>query len=271
LSLIQAVILGVVQGLTEFLPISSSGHLVLGESLLKVKFADIGFDVFLHVGTLLAVIIYFRQPIWKMLRAVWFKFKSKLVKKGDTEYLEEDWQLFWLIILGSIPAGLIGVGFKDFFEKAFSSVRIVSVMLLFTGTILFLTRFFKGVREKLRWADALWVGLAQAIAILPGVSRSGLTISAGIFRKVEPAKAAEFSFLLSLPAVLGANVLELKDVLSRSNKSGGVTVYLAGAIAALIVGYIAIKFLLGVIKKGKFQYFGYYCFAVGLFFLIFAS
>jgi undecaprenyl-diphosphatase len=270
LSLIQAVILGALQGLTEFLPISSSGHLVLGESLLKVKFDDISFDVFLHLGTLLAVVIFFRHAIWKMLRAVYLKTKSILTKSRINTYHEEDWQLFWLIVLGTIPAGLIGVGFKDFFEKAFSSVRTVSLLLLFTGTVLFLTRYFKGIREKLKWADALWVGLAQAIAILPGVSRSGLTISAGIFRKVEPAKAAEFSFLLSLPAVLGASILELKDLLSQSNKSGGLTIYLAGAVTALIVGYIAIKFLLGVIKRGKFQYFGYYCFAVGLFFLIFA-
>ncbi len=269
MSLLQAIILGALQGLTEFLPISSSGHLVLGEFLLKIKFGDISFDVFLHVGTLLAVVIYFRHSIWKMLRAVWLKIRSMLIKKGTEAYLEEDWNLFWLIVLGSIPAGLIGVGFKDFFEKAFSSVRIVSVMLLFTGSVLFLTRFFKGMRERLKWVDALWVGLAQAIAILPGVSRSGLTISAGIFRKVEPARAAEFSFLLSLPAVLGASILELKDVLNQSNKNGGLIIYLVGAVTALIVGYIAIKFLLGVIKRGKFQYFSYYCLALGFFFLIF--
>ncbi|HEX7401930.1 MAG TPA: undecaprenyl-diphosphate phosphatase [candidate division Zixibacteria bacterium] len=269
MSLLQAIILGLVQGLTEFLPISSSGHLVLGESLLKVKFDDISFEVFLHLGTLLAVVIFFRHSIWKMLRAVWFKVKSILIKNGTTSYLDEDWRLFWLIVLGSVPAGLIGVGFKDFLEKTFSSVRIVSVMLLFTGSVLFLTRFFKGLREKLKWGDAIWVGLAQAIAILPGVSRSGLTISAGIFRKVEPGKAAEFSFLLSLPAVIGACVLELKDVVSQSNTSRGLGIYLAGAVTALIVGYLAIKFLLKVIKRGKFQYFGYYCFALGFFFLIF--
>jgi undecaprenyl-diphosphatase len=269
LNLIQAVILGALQGLTEFLPISSSGHLVLGESLLKVKFGDISFEVFLHLGTFLAVVIYFRHSIWKILRAIYLKTKAILTKTSIDTYTEENWQLFWLIVLGSIPAGLIGVGFKDFFEKAFSSVRTVSLLLLFTGTVLFLTRYFKGIREKLKWADALWVGVAQAIAILPGVSRSGLTISAGIFRRVEPAKAAEFSFLLSLPAVFGASILELKDVLSQSNSNGGLTVYLAGAITALIVGYLAIKFLLGVIKRGKFQYFGYYCFALGFFFLIF--
>jgi undecaprenyl-diphosphatase len=269
LSLLQAVILGLVQGLTEFLPISSSGHLVLGESLLKVKFDDISFEVFLHLGTLLAVVIFFRHSIWKMLRAVWFKVKSILIKNGTMSYLDEDWRLFWLILLGTIPAGLIGVGFKDLFEKTFSSVRIVSLLLLFTGTVLFLTRFFKGLREKLNWGDALWVGLAQAIAILPGVSRSGLTISAGIFRGVEPGRAAEFSFLLSLPAVIGACVLELKDVVSLSNTSKGLSIYLAGAVTALIVGYASIKFLLGIIKRGKFQYFGYYCFALGFFFLIF--
>jgi len=269
LSLLQAVILGLVQGLTEFLPISSSGHLVLGESLLKVKFDDISFEVFLHLGTLLAVLIFFRHSIWKILLAVWFRTKSMLTGSDTTSYQDEDWRLFWLIVLGSIPAGLVGVGFKDIFEKSFSSVKIVAVMLLFTGSVLFLTRFFKGLREKLKWGDAVWVGLAQAIAILPGVSRSGLTISTGIFRKVEPGRAAEFSFLLSLPAVIGASVLELKDVIYQVNMGQGLRIYLAGAVIAFIVGYLSIKFLLKVIKRGKFQYFGYYCFALGFFFLIF--
>ncbi|MFH1335687.1 MAG: undecaprenyl-diphosphate phosphatase [Candidatus Zixiibacteriota bacterium] len=269
MSLLQAAILGMVQGLTEFLPISSSGHLVLGESLLKVKFDDISFEVFLHLGTFLAVVIFFWHSIWKMLKAVYLKAKSMLTGSDTTSCQDEDWRLFWLILLGSIPAGLIGVGFKDFFEKSFSSVRIVSGMLIFTGLVLFLTRFFKGLREKLKWGDAIWVGLAQAIAILPGVSRSGLTISAGIFRGVEPGRSAEFSFLLSLPAVIGACVLELKDVVSLSNTSKGLSIYLAGAVTALIVGYVAIKFLLGIIKRGKFQYFGYYCLALGFFFLIF--
>ena len=265
MNLLQAIILGVVQGLTEFLPVSSSGHLVLGESLLKIKLTDISFEVFLHFGTLLAVTVYFRHKIWAMLKAVWLKVKTPRVR-NDTD---QDWRLFWLIIIGSIPAGLLGVWFKDTIEKSFSSVIFVSIMLLFTGLVLFLTRFFHAAKEKLSFMDALIVGFAQAIAILPGVSRSGLTISTGIFRRVEPGKAAEFSFLLSLPAVLGASVLKLKDVLSHSDANLDLMTYMIGAITAFVVGYLAIRFLLQIIKKGKFQYFGYYCFLVGFLFLIF--
>ncbi len=268
MSLLQAIILGVVQGLTEFLPVSSSGHLVLGEFLLKIKLNDISFEVFLHFGTLLAVIVYFRQTIRAMFKAVWSKIKIPGIKNNSVSG-EKDWLLFWMIIIGSIPAGILGVLFKDLIEESFSSVIFVSFMLLFTGLVLFLTRFFHAAKEKLSFLDALIVGFAQAIAILPGVSRSGLTISTGIFRRVEPGKAAEFSFLLSLPAVLGASILKLKDVLNHSDAGLDLKIYLFGAFTAFVVGYLAIKFLLKIIKKGKFQYFGYYCFAVGFLFLIF--
>ncbi|MCK4224038.1 MAG: undecaprenyl-diphosphate phosphatase [candidate division Zixibacteria bacterium] len=269
MSLLEAVLLGIVQGLTEFLPISSSGHLVLGEFLLKVKFDDISFEIFLHFGTFLSVVIVFRHTIWSIFRAVWLKAKSIFVSE-DASSESEDWLLFWLIIAGSIPAGVAGLLFKNYIERSFSSVPFVSVMLLITGTVLFLTQFFKATRGKLNFGDAFLVGLAQALAMLPGISRSGLTISTGVFKGVERSKAAEFSFLLSLPAILGASLLELKEVLSHANSGLDLKIYLTGAVTAFVVGYLAIKFLLSVIKKGKFQYFGYYCFAVGLFFLIFS-
>ena len=269
MSLLEAVLLGIVQGLTEFLPISSSGHLVLGEFLLKVRFDDISFEVFLHLGTFLSVVIVFRHTIWSILRAVWLKAKSIFVRKVAS-YQSEGWHLLLLIIAGSIPAGIAGMLFKNYVEKSFSSVLFVSVMLLFTGTILFLTQFLKTARGKLNFSDAFMVGLAQALALLPGISRSGMTISAGIFKGVERSKAAEFSFILSLPAILGASVIELREVLSHANLGQDIRIYLAGAITAFAVGYLAIKFLLNVIKKGKFQYFAYYCLAVGLFFLIFS-
>lgn len=265
MNLLQVIILGVVQGLTEFLPVSSSGHLVLSESLLKIKLSDISFEVFLHFGTLLAVVVYFRRTIQAMLKAVWLKMKTP----GLRNQSDPNGRLFWLIIIGSIPAGLLGVLFKDIIEKSFSSVRFVSLMLLFTGLVLFLTRFFHAAKEKLSFWDALIIGFAQALAILPGVSRSGLTISTGIFRRVEPKKAAEFSFLLSLPAVLGASVLKLKDVLSQSETGLDLKTYFIGMLIAFVVGYLAIRFLLKIIQKGKFEYFSYYCFGVGLLFLIF--
>ncbi len=268
MNLLQAIILGLIQGLTEFLPISSSGHLVLGESLLKVRFDDISFEVFLHLGTFLAVVVYFRRTIRAMLKAVWIKTKALRANKTSTT-VDKDWHLFWLIMVGSIPAGFLGVLFEDIFEKSFSSVIFVSFMLLFTGLILFLTKYFHATKEKLSFSDAFIVGLAQAIAIFPGVSRSGMTISAGIFRGIDRSKAAEFSFLLSLPAILGASLLKLKDILNHVYVNQDLKTYVIGAMTAFVVGYLAIKFLLKIIKKGKFQYFSYYCFAVGLFFLIF--
>ena len=267
MTLLEAIILGIVQGLTEFLPISSSGHLVIGEFLLKVKFDDISFEVFLHLGTFFSVVVIFRRKIWSMSKAVWLKVRSAL--KGESATAgSEDLHLVWMIAVGSLPAGMAGLLFKSHVEASFSSVLLVSIMLLFTGTTLFLTRFFKGGRVRLRWGDALLVGLSQALAMLPGVSRSGLTISTAIFARVERSKAAEFSFLLSLPAILGASLVELREVSGYANPGGDLAVYLVGAATAFGVGYLAIKFLLNVIRKGKFQYFAYYCFAVGILFLI---
>jgi undecaprenyl-diphosphatase len=265
----EAIILGVLQGLTEFLPISSSGHLVLGESLLKVKFDDISFEVFVHLGTFLSVVIVFRRTIWLMLQAV--GSKSKYVFPGQPNPLSNQyWRLFWLIMAGSIPAGVGGVFFKHYMEPFFSSVTFVSVMLLLTGAALLATQFFKAKREKTTFSDAFVVGLAQALAMFPGISRSGLTISTGIFKGLERSKAAEFSFLLSLPAILGASLLQLGEVLGSAVSGQEFLSYFLGMVSAFGVGYLAIKFLLNVIKKGKFQYFAYYCFVVGFSFLIFA-
>jgi undecaprenyl-diphosphatase len=268
--LFEAVVLGAVQGITEFLPISSSGHLVLGEFLLKVRFDDISFEVFVHLGTFFSVVLVFRHTILSILRALRLQIIS--IVRGDAQHHAEqleDARLFWLILVGSIPAGLAGLLLESQIETAFASATLVAMMLLVTGGILLLTTFFEAPRERMNLPDALVVGVAQALAILPGISRSGATISAGIFKGVERSKAAEFSFLLSLPAILGASLIELKEMLGHAGSQGSLGVYLGGAITASAVGYVAIRFLLSVIKKGKFQYFGCYCLAVGTFFLIF--
>jgi undecaprenyl-diphosphatase len=268
--------LGILQGLTEFLPISSSGHLVLGENIIKVKFHDISFEVFLHFGTFLSVVIVFRKTIWGMIKALGERGRVILAghshthtSEYDQRYLNENWKLFWLIFLGSIPAGVLGILFKDYIEESFSSPLLVSVMLLITGLVLFLTKFIKRTEGKVKFPDAFLIGIAQAIAMLPGISRSGLTISTGIFRKVQREKAAEFSFLLSLPAIFGATVLKLKDVLSQSRPSFNLWFYLIGTACAFLFGCMAIKLLLNVMKKGKFEFFGYYCFLIGFLSLIF--
>ncbi len=164
---------------------------------------------------------------------------------------------------------MLGILFKESVEKSFSSPLFTSLMLFFTGSVLFLTKFVHKVEKKMRFSDAFLIGIAQAVAVLPGMSRSGLTISTGIFRGVNREKAAEFSFLLSLPAVLGASALKLKDVLNAKNPSIDLWLYLIGTIFAFSFGCLAIKFLLKVIRKGQFEFFGYYCFLVGFLSLIF--
>jgi undecaprenyl-diphosphatase len=273
---LESAALGILQGLTEFLPISSSGHLVLGENLLRVKFDDIAFEVFLHFGTCLSVVIVFRRTIWGMIKAVASKGRA-LCRGGsrvswlpyDQGRLNEDWRLFWLILAGSVPAGILGILFKESLEKSFSSPLFASIMLLITGSVLLLTKLFKEAEGKIKFPDAFLIGVAQAIAMLPGISRSGLTISTGIFRGIKREKTAEFSFLLSLPAILGASALKLNDVLNNSNPSSDLRVYLIGMIFAFVFGWLAIRFLLKVIRKGKFEFFGYYCFLVGSLSLIF--
>ena len=269
MSLLEAVVLGAVQGATEFLPISSSGHLVLGEFLLKVRFDDISFEVFVHLGTFFSVVLLFRGAILSIFRALRLQIISTLSGRGGGFTGEEDARMFWLIVAGSVPAGVAGLLLRSQIERAFSSATLVAVMLLVTGTVLLLTAFFKSLRKRMNLLDALTVGVAQAVAILPGISRSGMTISGGIFRGVERSKAAEYSFLLSLPAIFGASLIELKEVLGNPGLRENLWVYLAGAITAFGVGCLAIRFLLGVIRKGKFQYFGCYCLAAGVFFLIF--
>ncbi len=249
---------------------------MLGENLLKVRFDDIAFEVFLHFGTCLSVVIVFRKTIWGMIKAVASKGRAPFAGGSrasllphDQTHLNKDWRLFWLILAGSVPAGILGILFKEAVEKSFSSPLFASIMLLITGSVLLLTKLFKEAEGKIKFPDAFLIGVAQAIAMLPGISRSGLTISTGIFRGIQREKAAEFSFLLSLPAILGASALKLSDVLNKSNPSSDLWVYLIGMILAFSSGCLAIKFLLKAITKGRFEYFGYYCFLIGFLSLIF--
>ncbi len=243
---------------------------MLGENLLKVKLDDISFEVFLHFGTFFSVVIVFRKTIWGMLKAVLSKPRAAHSEpcrtdplKNDLAFLNENRNLFWLILLGSVPAGVLGMLAKGHLERSFSSPIFVSIMLLITGSVLFLTRFSKRSQRKIRFRDAFLIGVAQAVAMIPGISRSGLTISTGIFRGIRKEKAAEFSFLLSLPAILGATALKLGDVLNQSEPWFDLWVCLIGMACAFLFGCLAIRFLLSVIGKGKLEFFGYYCFLIG--------
>ncbi|MCM2271674.1 MAG: undecaprenyl-diphosphate phosphatase [candidate division Zixibacteria bacterium] len=251
MSFLDALILGIIQGLTEFLPVSSSGHLVLAETILKMKQPGITLELLVHLGTLLSVMIYFRSQIFRLV-------KSLFVREMAAER-----RILLLLVIGTIPAGLAGVLLKDFFESTFSNPVETSIELIITGGILFLPRLVKAGSAGLSLPTVIWMGIGQAISILPGISRSGSTIVAGLLAGVKPAEAAEFSFLLSIPAIAGAIILGIPDMADVAPEL--IMPYALAAVVSFIFGLIAVYWVLNAVKRGKFEYFAYYCFAIGLF------
>lgn len=269
MSIIESIILGVVQGLTEFLPVSSSGHLVLAEELLGLTTHNIRFVVVVHLGSLLAVLAVYREQVGRIIKGV---FKGRVrYRKGKWSFSDPYTRLAWLLLLATIPAGLVGVFFRDLIERIFYHPFWVGICLMVTGLILFCVRFIKPDDGGPNWWRALVIGLAQALAILPGMSRSGSTIAAGIYSGVEKSRAAEFSFLLSIPVILGAGVLEFGKMMETAPEAAEIVTLLLGAAASAISGYLAIRFLLNVIKKGNLHYFAYYCWLVALIVIILSA
>ncbi len=247
--------LGAVQGLTEFLPVSSSGHLAIAQHYLP-GFSQPGvmFDVMLHVGTLVAVVLYFKKEIGALL---WAPFSST---PESAPYR----RLLVLLIAGSVPTAIIGLTFKDFFEGLFQNLTVVSLMLLVTGVLLFISERFRrqGRREsEMTLSDALVVGTVQGFAIVPGISRSGSTIATLLLKGVDGETAARFSFLLSLPAICGAALLSLGDLEHISSQQ--FSFYLAGAGVAFVTGMLSIHFLMGVIRNRRLFAFALYCWIAG--------
>ncbi len=261
---IQGIVLGIIQGLTEFLPVSSSGHLVLVQHLFGITEPTIFFDVSLHVGTLCAVLIVFRRDIKNILFSIWHAAAFVSGKnKGWNPQDREGLKLTLLIMVGSIPTAMIGLGLKQM-EHLFSSVSLVGSMLIITGTVLWLTRYRKekGVGVAgFSWTRALGIGIVQGVAVLPGISRSGATIAAGLFLGLDRETAARFSFLLCIPAIIGAELLSAGDLFSGQASLDAAT--LLGTLTAFIVGYGALKILLKIVRQGSFYLFAPYCFAVG--------
>ena len=260
MDLIQAIVLGIVQGVTEFIPVSSSGHLVLVPWLLGWAPPGLVFDTVVHWGTLVAVVAYFWCD-WVDLITAWLR---GLVR---WDWGDGNARLMWFIILGTLPAALIGFALQDLFEALFGQPVWVCVFLLVTaGLLTFSELLGKRTRklEDLRWGDALLIGLGQAAAIAPGISRSGATISVGLFRGVEREAAARFSFLLSTPIILGAGLFKLLDLFSVPDPLAQVPALLAGFAAAAISGYLCIRFLLRYLQRGKLYPFAIYCAGFGL-------
>ncbi len=263
----EAILLGILQGLTEFLPVSSSGHLVLAQQFLGLKEPLVFFDVMLHVGTLAAVLVAYRDAIKRLVvggfstlgdRQFWRQPRATLNTSTELKFIG-------LILLGSIPTGIIAVLFKTELESFFDEVRLVSMMLILTGVILQLPRLRREKADtpvgQLKTWHAPLIGIAQGCAITPGISRSGSTISLALFLGIPGKIAAEYSFLLSIPAILGAVVLKIRDV---GDTSVPLHIMGTGMLASFIVGYIALRFLLVMLNRGKFSVFSYYCVALGL-------
>ncbi|WP_462315756.1 undecaprenyl-diphosphate phosphatase [Methanobrevibacter sp.] len=266
MDIIQGIIIGIVQGLTEFLPVSSSAHLVFAHRLLGVE-SSIAFDVFLHLGTLIAVMWFFRYDIYKMLVS-WFSSIQDILHGRFKEGFYEDpyKRLAWYVILATIPVGIVGVLFEDSVDALFSGALYVPAFFLFvTGTILYLSQRMSNGEinyNTITKKEALFMGLGQACAILPGLSRSGTTIAAGLTIGLNKEFAAKFSFILSIPAIFGAFVIQLKDIGSAMD-ANFLPVFL-GFIASIVAGYIAIKWMLDLIQNKSLDIFAYYCWLMGL-------
>ena len=246
--MIEVTLLSILQGVAEYLPISSSGHLVLGKSLLGMQEMGMRIDIFLHVGTLLAIFAFYFAIIRRII-------------------VNLEWSYMLKVVVSAIPAGIIGVLFKDQLEEAFASTKMVGGALIFTGVILTATRFIPKGDKDVSFGRAILMGLAQAVAILPGVSRSGMTLAAARASKVEAEKSAEFSFLMSAPPIAGAAMLELLKSLKESGAaetaevSWGLTIY--GCLLAAVDGYFSLNLLVRSLKGRWFWLFGPYCILAG--------
>lgn len=255
MDLIQILILAIIQGITEWLPISSSGHLVIVQQCLGLKEVPLIFDVFLHVGTLCVVVVAFRKDIVEIAKALY---------RRDLE--SEEGRLALYIFLGSIPTALIGFFFHDVFQLLFSSTLAVGAALTITGFILYSSKLRKNGKE-LNYLDSLLIGIAQGVALTPGISRSGITLSTGFLRKIKKEVVFRYSFLLSIPAVIGATAMESKDLVVGELD---MVALLFGVIVSMVVGYVSLKLLLKIVLKEKVHLFAYYCWIIGLVTIIFS-
>lgn len=251
--MLEVTILAILQGVAEFLPISSSGHLVIGQNFLGINEAGMRLDLFLHVGTLASIAVFYWATIWRILR------------RGEWLYVAK-------IVVSALPSIVTYFLFKDFIDGLFENSRMVGALLIFTGAVLVCTRFMPRGSKDVSFLRALLMGIGQAIALLPGVSRSGMTLAGARAGGVESEKAAEFSFLMSAPLILGGAFLEvMKSGLAADDAEIGWGLTLYGAAIAAVVGYFSLKLLVKALKGKWFWLFGPYCVVAGLVTLLFTK
>lgn len=283
MSLLESIILGIIQGIAEFLPISSSGHLAIFKKIFGLSDVGLTFDILLHAGTLVAVFVVYWSDIWKLIKeGVGIivdvcknigRFFSSKIKKQNTDYIKivrTPYRKFvMLIIVSTIPTGIFGVAFQKIFNLDNPSLIIPGISLLITALMLYVVDDLpSGTKtpKEMTYKNGLIIGIAQGIATLPGISRSGTTLTVGILNGLDRKFAVKYSFIMSIPAILGACVLDLKDLFAPENalSSTELIYYLIGAVVAAVVGYICIRTLLVLFKNRKMKYFSYYCFVVGI-------
>ncbi len=282
MSVLESILLGIVQGLTEFLPVSSSGHLAIIQNFFHIDTgSSILFDILLHIGTLLVVFIVYWKDIWKLIveavhmlgdvfsnLGTFFKNKGAENKRPYKRIVRTNYRKFVvLLILSTIPTAIMGVLGQKLITNASQTLLVPGICLLITGVLLLISDRAKNcnkIPKDISYGQGVIVGVAQGFATLPGLSRSGTTITACLLCGFDRKFAVKYSFILSIPAILGAAILEIKDVGQEVITQGMVGTYAAGMIAAALVGYICIRTMLVVVRNKKFKYFAFYCFAVGI-------
>lgn len=265
IELLKFILLAVIQGISEVLPISSSGHLQIVQEMLGMDTSSLTVSIFLHLGSLVAMIVFYRKLVFSIIgNSIKYVFKSSERNDTNKNYLK----LLFMIVIACIPAGLIGLLFKNKIESIFANTIFIGINLIITGCLLFLQKYIKGKKtlDRMNWLDAIIIGLFQTIGILPGISRSGITTIGGKVSKLQDEDAINFAFLLFIPVTLGTGLLEVVDIIKGDLvlSSNDILLYIVGIIISGLVTYIALSLLLKIIKKGKLHYFAYYCFAVGL-------
>ncbi|MEM0993581.1 MAG: undecaprenyl-diphosphate phosphatase [Bacteroidota bacterium] len=260
--ILRAIIIGIIQGLTEFLPVSSSGHIEIGQALLNLDYAEYEdqFSVVLHAATALSTIIIFRKDITSIFRGL---FSMKASDYTSFKF-NEDWLFAFKIVLSMIPAAVVGLVFEEQLEVLFNGrILLVGFMLLITGALLFLADRAKRTERKVSFANALVIGIAQAIAILPGISRSGATISTSVLLGIDRERAARFSFLMVVPLILGKMAKDILD--GKMDYSSELAIpFIAAFFAAFLTGLLACQWMIKLVKNSKLTYFSIYCFVVGI-------
>jgi undecaprenyl-diphosphatase len=270
IDILQAIILGIVQGLTEWLPVSSSGHLALLQLAAGLE-VPVFFDLVLHIGTLTGVFAIYKKDIFSILSSIYAFFglylSSRNRRVSKSSFNRTDITYTRLIIIGMIPTAAIGIAFKSFFEYSFHDTQAIAIGFIATGILVFMTRFLKSADKKLGNTDAFWIGMGQGLSIFSSISRSGITLSIGMFRGLEKGSLVKYSFLLSIPAIIGASIFDLASADSETLAQMydiPASSYVAGVFLSAVVGFASIKFLIRVINNQSFYLFSFYCVAIGL-------